>query len=523
MRNLLSLPVGRLTLAAAVLAGSTLASGCAEYAGRLGDVDWQPATLAQAGPWVHALHPTRRAIWVFDATTNQVESRRLDTAGQPLRVAGTNDHVWVLTARPSVLHRFDVRTGARADWPLPAAYTRIAVRDDGRFVTAWYGIGDAAQSDDVLFNANQVSIIDTATTGTGGVRTLGLNGVRPVRFEFPAPFPLASGAVPYATAVGQQGLAFVRLEAGSADNAQRVVPFGFAASNTTLQPNELVFVDDESTGTTICLASAVGSPLVFAIDMAPGDAQSGRELQPAVNVLTLPSTVTSMTPFVVDGATRLLLTMRSNRIAIVDPVSASTSIVTLDAEIARVVPWVDTSAGGPRNRALLLPSSGAWVGLAELDALDLEGATGLRIRRVANRVGSAELIGPEGAPDRALLRYANGSGIGLLDLERGTETPLPAQVAITDALLTPAAILAGVPGSARLAAVDTATAIASTIDITAPALSLLHVAERDVLVLTHEESAGWYTFLPASNPTAAPIAEIRGIYLENLLNEGGRR
>jgi hypothetical protein len=478
-------------------------------------------TLASSGTTVALLSDALQSAVLFRPDGSGVLDARVGLPGQVLTWTPLNQNrIAVLTTDDESLTILDGATfrGRRVD--LPSAFDAMTASDDGRWLVLSYAPGSSGAGDDILFNPNEIGLVDLQAPDLA-VRTLSLTGPRPERFVFAPPFSLGGEALHYVVALGQSAVSFVDLLSTDPANVQRLVRLADPASGASFVPDTVVFTADDASRTDDMTAYTIvqGASQLYAIDLLPADAESGRVLQPAVNLVGLGGGVSSAASFVVDGRQKLLVTTSSYSLDVVDVETSQVRRIALSASpLTAVVTYSQVEDGAERPRALLWSPGANVVYFAELDQLEAQGVGALRARAVGGRV--AQVLLSEVAPDTAVIAYQSGGGFGLLRLSTRTEVPIPSRVTLDDYVPVGNLVFASVPGDARLAVLDTTSDATGQIELPQPALSMVPMGDSGVLAVFH--GGDYLSFIRSSDLATGVFAESRGSLLEGVLERQDR-
>lgn len=454
-------------------------------------------------------------LWELQVRGQQVDVRQSRLPDDVVATQVTADRIFALSQSPPTLTVLGEQ-GLEASYALPSSYDKLTLSEDGRFAIAWYGPDSTGGPGTVLFNANEVTVVDRQAAG-GGVQTFSLNGLRTNRMQVLAPFSLGGEEVYYAMAIGRAEVALVKLTATDSANRQRLVPLADPSFQTSYRLDD-VFCPPQAANAVDhrCFLLATGARDVFAIDLVPGADAGGRELQPSVNLIGLYGPAASMTPFQVDGAWKLLVTSESTTdAAIVDARNTTADRLLLPQALTRVSSWTDDADNIPR--ALLWRPGLTVLYFAELPALVEQGGAALRARQLRDRVGTVSLVLEDGT-NKAVVAYQGGGGLGVVDLVRRTETPIPATTQIVSQVIY-GDLWVGVPANLpTLATVNLQTEAVGAFDLPAVATALHVIPEAGWLLVRHDDMSGWMTLFDLARLEDGPQAELRGLFFTGLLD-----
>lgn len=435
-------------------------------------------------------------VWFFEPGASHVDVSSVPLDGTPVYTErAPGGELMVLTQNPDELLVFPAAGGEPEVREVSAAYDAIAISDDSRFVVLYFSPGSVGAPGRILFNPNEMTVIDRLEDTT---RVFTLSGPRPSWVHFAPEFTLADPERPlrYAVVAGDSAVSFVELATDEDGDRQRLVPLSEPSSGRSLVPRTVTFneddPDDPNDMTAYVLAS--GSDELFAIDLLPADPATGRTLQPAINQITAIPSPLEMHQYFVDGREKLLVTSSSQAaVAVVDVPTGNVTRVDLDRRLPSALVWESEEAGAVRPRALMYRSGDAIVFFADLDAIERQGMAAMRARRLGDLVSDVSMVETSGDL-RAVARYANQRGLSVLNLETRAETPIPSQLTLGEFTIAGDLFLTVVPGVEALAVVDLVTGSPAEIPLDASGQDVFAVPDRNTLVVSHGGGASWYSF-----------------------------
>lgn len=479
-------------------------------------------TIASSGTTVALLSDALNAAVLFRPDGEGVIDAKVELPGRVLAwIPLTQNRIAVLTTDAEALTILDATTFRGRRVELPSAFDAMVASEDGRWLVLSYAPGSSGAGDDILFNPNEIGIIDLQAPELS-VRTLSLTGPRPQRFVFAPEFSLGGDPLQYVVVLGQSAVSFVDLQSTDAANVQRLVRLADPASGANFVPSSVVFTADDASRTDDMTAYTIvgGASQLYAIDLLPADVESGRVLQPAVNLVALGGGISSAASFVVDGRQKLLVTTSSFSLDVVDVETSQVRRIALSASpLTSVVTYTQVEDGAERPRAVLWSPGASVVYFAELDQLEAQGVGALRARAVGGQVERVLLS--EVAPDTAVIAYQSGGGFGLLRLSTRTEVPIPSRVTLNGYAPVGSLVFASVPGDARLAVLDTTSDATGQVELPRPAEAMIPMGDSGVLAVSH--GGDHLSFIRASDLETGVFAESRGTLLEGVLDgqDGG--
>jgi hypothetical protein len=526
-----------------------LAAGC-------GDLDqryrqpWQPLPPLALSTSVAYVEKASATALVIDPADPQLEPRLVPVGKNPVLAARRTGHDELLVLSQGVRDEAGAKpeeaslaviAGDRArparTFKLGSRFNTLAQSEpDGRFlVLTFTQAGGAARSGDVLFNPNEIAVIDLDAPGETAPksRTLRSFGGVPLAVAFSPPLTLpGEGRTLRLGVILSDGyVTLFDLEHG--ERVEITVPLAPPEDKRMLRPAQVLFDQKDPAQDPTVFVRADGSNDIFALRLGAVPAAErtdrGNDFRPVLSLLAAGVRPSDMALFDGDGGSRLLVVSPGSSEALVlDARTSRSTSIRLDAPASRILRFESPSPAEPKvkPRALLLALGGAVqvAGFLDLDRLEE-----LRTRNLETRPMGAVATGVVPFVDRGLVVVqheagAGGSGLSVIDLARRTISPLVtdriAQVVIgppaTDRLwVVPA-------GSARLGFLSISQLQPGEVRLDAPVRSVLALDPdrngRTWVVVDHQHPGGSLTVLDAARPERATARSSIGFLYTHLLD-----
>lgn len=430
--------------------------------------------------------------------------------------------------------------GKSREYRYDSAFDTLTQSDDGKFAFLSFGAG--AESGTLLFNPNEVAIVDLSKSDAPHVRTLRSFGGAPTKVVFSPEMDLGGEKRRLAVVLFDSDLAIIDLN--HLDRSEYTVGLAKAGSQG-LQLSQVLF---SSTEHKIYLR-ADNSNDIYVISLAEGAgkgapgtgadggaAAPGNDFTPSVNQLAAGVDPSDMVLYTETDATtstnvvRLLVASPgSGQAVVIEPDSSNVTLVPLPgpgtkiqlfqqpspsdpkanpralfytpgASAVAFLDLVDVQTRGARNVELLtVPLAyGSTLSLDSNTVMLLHQSSGLSLlnlsERTVTRIQGPNLLGAVSDPSNEKLWLASNDRVGFLDLAKGVH---PNEVRVD------AKIATDEQGRAKL--------------VTVPSKTQPRVA------VSHASSTGWVTVLDAKTPTDLSHAfSLRGYLLSDTLGGGAR-
>jgi hypothetical protein len=462
----------------------------------------------------------RGDLWSLSVTDGQLDTRvfAFGDSFHSVRPIGENDAL-VLTAEPPTLRRVELGGDGRTTvTELPAGYDRVTVSEDGRFAIAHFDPDGQGTDDAILFSPNQITIVDYADPASPTSVDVILSDRTPERYVFSPPLTFGNPdeVHRFAVAIAPGSVSLVDLDTGAVTDRQRLIPLAEPATGSTPVARQVIFSEDDPTDpfdvTMFVLAS--GASEIYAIELLSADPASGRLLQPAINQIAAGTAPSVMRPFEVEGREKLLVLDRlAARLVIVDVPTSATDEVPLPRTYTDALVWEQVEDGAERPKAMLFSPGAATVAFLDLDTVDAGIGGAIRTLALGESAESVEEVIGEGEA-RAVVRYSNGTGLEVINLERRRTIAIPARAALSEFAIVGDWLFAVSRSVSRLVAVDLVDARPVEVEMDAPGTAL--ASAGGVLLVVHDDPLGWVSVFDASSFEGGAVDEAYGFTLERL-------
>lgn len=458
-------------------------------------------------------------LWSIDADpgAERIEVARTVLGGEVLAHAVRADGVVVVVTGAGQVLAVDPVAGAVvASRTVEAPFDALTLSDDGRFAVAW--LTTSAPSTGILQTPTRIAVIDFDDDQTAATE-LTLAGGRPTGVVFAPPFTLSDPTVAlrYAVVLTNGAVSLVGLATGADAPEQRIVPLVEPGAAASLVPSLVAFDDDDPADPydmTMYVAAA-SSTALYAIDLLPADAGTGRTVQPTINQIALPGAPQSLQRFDVAGRQKLLA-MTPGHAVVVDTATAAATDVAIGSA-SRALVWSDSETSGEVPRGLLWAPSTGLVWLVDLDLLEARGEGAARAIQLGGAAGSARLVGDAGRR-RAVMTYQDARGLDIVDLQTRRSTAIQSTVQLGAAELVGDTLLTVTTSAATLAAIDVQTVAPIEVEMVEPGGALFVVG--DAVLVAHSGWSGWFSAYSLASLQDGAFAQVFGFELEGLLDRG---
>lgn len=511
-------------------------------ASRVAFVERASATAYVVDPTEERLRPT--LVQVGRAPT--LASRRNESDELLVLCQGERGRPGVKPEKASLwLVAGDGGGGRRVD--LEARFTRLSQSADGRYAVAHFG---QERSDDVLFNPNQLALIDLggpADAPKATDRTLRSLGASPIGVAFSPELNLPGGTRRLAVVLSPGYVTLLDLTNPTRSDIR--VPLTLPDDRRELVPVQILFETTASEPTIFVRASGSNDVVALRLtSLAPGETtgDASNAWKPVLSQLGAGQGPADMALFTTADGPRLLVVSPASKDAfVIEPRTSRTTRIPLEAPANHVDLFEGPSPAEPgklKQRALL---SGLNTGARLLTFLDLDRVEELKTRNLDT------VLAP---PAASSLRLANGrhvvftqgggqgaGGLSLVDLHTRNVAPIssPAIATMVEAP-APSSNLWIVPPSGSTSksfggsggdglsvgfvrTAEPSVGTVGSVRVDAPVKTVIPVgSERgaSTLVLVHEHPGGHVTVLDGRTPSREGARQHVGFLFSNLLQRG---
>lgn len=407
-------------------------------------------------------------------------------------------------------------------YPLPAAFDRLSVSDDG---TAAVAFQSGAPHDDGAFfsNPNGLAILDL-TADPGGdnptyhaIRSLGSS---PLGVFFSPPLSIPAGAGNDRTlAVVMSKNYLTLLDVTHRKRKEITVPLQPIDSTDTLTPVQVAFVP----GTATAFVRADGSTDVFALTLEPRDTAGDDTLNdflPHINQPSAGKVARDMILYTEPAGTFILTANDSQDVALIDASTSQFSIIPLGVPVDAILP---IPAADPKL-AILFSRSSPQPFVHFLDLTNLSANLDRNLTRRTLASAAHDLVAAPGAApgDGKILVIHDDARtvISILDLSpRRTDTPILGRVPLESFDFTAGGYLVGTDGKLdRVGILDLVALDPYDFHLDYLPKKVLAVGQR--VVVDHGAPEGLVTILPP-DPTAGrdQARVLWGFFLDGVLDQ----
>lgn len=402
--------------------------------------------------------------------------------------------------------------GRKVEYRYDSAFDQIAQSDDGKYAILSFSPGAASRSASLVFNPNEIAILDLETEGDPVIRTLRSVGgsVRSVVFS---PELAIGNTAPRRVAVLLFDSVISILDLSNPGRPEFTVELSRrGAASLTL--SQVLFSETEPK----LYLRAQGSNDVYVISLTEADPGSSLEndFLPVLNQLGAGGDPSDLALFDEGGQPRLLVASPGSRAAVViEPNGSNVTQIPLPRAANRILRFEGPSPFEDRTapRALLYGQDETSVTFLDLEDIEERASRNVDLLTVAEPFSEAVRV-----DDETVMLVHKSTGLSLLDLGGRTVAKL-AGPNLAGAVADPNVRKLWLPprGQTRLGFLDLEQGFhPSEVRVDAPIESLVTVpaSTRPKVVVTHASSVGWVTVLDAHRPNDASAAfSLRGFYL----------
>ncbi len=392
-----------------------------------------------------------------------------------------------------------------ASFPIGARFDVVSQSSDGRYAIAWFSGNRDEADDSLLFNPNEIAIVDLENSPDQAVATQSLRGLgaapRGVIFS-PA---MQVGDKSHRLALVLYDSHVVIIDVEHPERPAYTVEF---SAQQGIGLNRVVFGSKE--GKFYLLAQ--NSSDVFVVSLSPAGSNRKNDFEPSLNQLGAGARPTDMVPYG-EGAEARLLAVSDNALLIIEAGANRVTPIALEHRAQSVLLFQGTSPSDSavRQRALVYGSSGDRVTFVDLDNIEERTSRNLESVRVHPGQTAVSRL------DDGLVLLARSNGLSLLNLERRATSEL---TAISNVAVVPTPDLRRIwvpdKGAGILGYVDYSSDSNKTNQVKVDG-AFEHVlffteGEYKRVVLVHSSTAGRVTVLDASEPRNGDAVALRGLF-----------
>jgi hypothetical protein len=400
-------------------------------------------------------------------------------------------------------------------YPLPAAFDRLTVSEDGKRAVAFYSSQKTAAS--VFRNPNEVALFDLErgpTNQNPALRTIRSFGAAPhgVAFSPDVAIPPGGGTKhSLAVIMADNYLTFVDMK--NLDRVEITVPLAKPDANVTVKPEEVLF----SATTATVFVRATGSSDVYALSLtAKTPAGKGEnDYIPTINQPSAGKTVRDMVLFRDSGNDLILTANASKDLALIDAATSQFSVIPVGEPVDTIVSVPATSPTLALIYSRAQPT--ARIHFLELQDLAKNLEKNLTSRSLAKPVHQLVPM-PDGAQALVVHNHTRDV-VSVLDVqgEHHTVAPIQGQVALNSFDFAGKSHLVGVsPGLPRLGILNLGNLLATDLRLDHNPSKVLAVG--DTIVVDHGEPQGLVTVVPGPTAERDACRVLWGFLFQGLLD-----
>jgi hypothetical protein len=429
---------------------------------------------------------------------------------------------------------------------LEARFTRLAQSEDGRHAVAHFG--PERGDDDVLFNPNELALIDLGGPGEAPkatARTLRSLGASPIGVAFSPELDLPGGTRRLAVVLSRGYVTLLDLTNPTRSDIR--VPLTLPDDRRELVPAQISF-ESKASEPTIFVRADGSNDIVALRLVALGAGESagdtGNAWKPVLSQLGAGQGPADMALFAGPDGPRLLVVSPASRDAfVIDPRTSRTTRIPLEAPANHIVLFEGPSPAEPgkvKQRALL---AGLATGVPVLTFLDLDRIEELKTRNLDTVSSMAGTSARRLADGRHVVFMQTGGsgGLAIVDLHTRNVAPISSQgFAMLVEAPAPASKLwivapPGTPSFGRgtgsngansvgfVRTAEPAVGTVGSVRVDAPVQAVIPIGAPGgaaKLVLVHPHAGGHLTILDGESPSREAARQQVGFLLTDLLQRG---
>lgn len=502
----------RLTLGA--VAAAALLAGCKEEErSNVWDASLNvDATFALGSGFALVASPLNELATLTPDASSVTRSQSPLEGAFVAQAAMPDGRVALVTSEPA-LRILDGEGATTLSVALPDKFDAVTVSEDGRFVMLWFSPDYSGSDDQLFFQPNQLAWLDL-NEAEPTLRTHALNGPRPSSLRLLPPVTLRDGADVrhYAFISGQNAVSWVDLTTESVADRQRLVRLADPASGASVWAYDLVIgedLPDDPNDLTFFLRIG-GQADVMAVSMTPGVEGGERDVDVSVNLLGLGAVPTALYRLPTAGSKLLALVQGRTTGYLMDGESGAVESVDFGVPASSLVFY---GATGAAPQMLLYSANSTRLLFADVGLFVETGPSAGRLRTLSQQAGRITL---DASGTYALVSYAYGGGIAVLDLDRQTEVALPSRGTLNSVVLAEGYAVASFEDDSRIAWLDIATQRVSVLDLDAAVASLTLSRDGKSLLVSHYGTGGRYSFVGLSSAGMTRKASYQGFFYDGL-------
>lgn len=502
-------------LTVAVAAAAALLAGCKEEER---SATWDAtlnidSTFALGSGFALVASPVDE-IATLTPTGDSVARSQSPLGGSFVAQAAMPDGRVALVTDEPALRILDGDGGVSLEVTLPDRFDAVTVSEDGRFVMLWFSPGYQGSDDQLFFQPNQLAWLDL-NESEPALHTHALNGPRPSSLRLLPPVTLRDGndVRRYAFVSGQNAVSWVDLTTTTLSDRQRLVRLADPASGASVWAYDLVIgedLPDDPNDLTFFLRIG-GQSDIMAVSMTPGEAGSERDVEVSVNLLGLGAVPTALYRLPTPGAKLVALVQARTTGYLMDGESGAVETVDFGVPASNILFY---GAEGAAPQMLIYSANSTRMLYADVDLFVEAGPSAGRLRTLAQQAGRVTL---DASGTYALVSYAYGGGIAVLDLDRQLEVALPSRGTLNSVVLANGYAVASFEDDSRLAWLDIASQRVSVLDLEEVVEGMTLSRDGRSLLVSHYGTGGRFSVVGLSAAGMTRKAAYQGFFYDGLL------
>ncbi len=411
--------------------------------------------------------------------------------------------------------------GEARRYPLSTRFNAMKVSDDGRYAMLYFN--DTAASDSLIFNPNEIAIVDLdaefvavddVENGNSNPRsrTLRSFGSAPSHIVF-SPELMVAGD-PRRLAVVLFDTVVLLIDLDHLDRPEYTIELA-TSSDRTIDLAQVVF--DAARGRLYLRGDASND--VYVLTLTPS-AGGDNDYAPSLNQLGIGAVPHDMALYNTDEEPRLLAITSSAQAVVVDANTSRTTAIPLPVTATGVRIFTAESPFDPivEPRALLYAHGSSSVMFLDLRDVEERRARNLETLRVQSSYNVSNEL-----DDNLILLIHASTGLSVLNLAERTASPIRSNQSLANALSDPAAekLWLAPSGQAQLGFLDLRDFHPGAVDLERPIDSLVRIGGEGPprLAVVHESEVGHVTLIDSDDPTDLTRATaVRGFLLHNIFD-----
>lgn len=476
----------------------------------------RPVALDEHVVWIDQ-NNNQALILDVEAAAREPNVRRYTVPENPVSLLRRNEHDELLLlargAGPNdgVLSLLGAQKVVR-DFHLGSRFDNISQSQDGRYAFVSFSTSNEDE-DSLLFNPNQVAIIDLDAASDSAVQARSLRGFGtvPSGVAFSPPMDVAGETRRIAVVLFNSHVSLLDLT--HPEKPEYTIEFSRQAN---LSLNNVKFDPDEQK----IYVTGANSDDVYVVTLLPAGENRSNDFDPSLNQLGAGARPLDMALYE-SGTTSRLLTVSGGSAQVIESGSNRVTTIPLSASADRILLFQGKSPfdDAIEQRALLYGANATVVTFLDLDDVEERKTRNLETLRLSGAVSQLTPL------EDNLVLLLRTNGLGMLNLEGRSASELSSRADLSQALATPELNRLWIRPVGRPALAyldfDAAQSTPGQVALTAPIDDLLIFSnlERPRVVVTHASVGGSVTVLDAANPADTKRSiTLNGFFYDDVLN-----